>query len=60
MELLKKKQHYQFYLIYYKAKNSKVKITATDLDIIYFEEIVSQTIKKKVQQQHHLIFYMIY
>ena len=29
------------------AKNSKVKITATDLDIIYFEEIPSQELKKE-------------
>jgi len=29
------------------AKNSKIKITATDLDIIYSEEIVSQEIKKE-------------
>jgi len=29
------------------AKNSKIKITATDLDIIYFEEISPQEIKKE-------------
>ena len=29
------------------AKNSKIKITATDLDIIYFEEIVPQKINKE-------------
>tara|TARA_B100001123_G_C15233321_1_gene996070 strand:- start:470 stop:1585 length:1116 start_codon:yes stop_codon:yes gene_type:complete len=29
------------------AKNSKIKITATDLDIIYFEEIVPHEIKKE-------------
>jgi len=29
------------------AKNSKIKITATDLDIIYFEEIVPEEIKKE-------------
>jgi len=29
------------------AKNSKIKITATDLDIIYFEEIIPQEIKKE-------------
>ena len=29
------------------AKNSKIKITATDLDIIYFEEIVPQKISKE-------------
>ena len=29
------------------AKNSKVKITATDLDIIYFEEILPKEIKKE-------------
>jgi DNA polymerase-3 subunit beta len=29
------------------AKNSKIKITATDLDIIYFEEIASEEIKKE-------------
>ena len=29
------------------AKNSKIKITATDLDIIYFEEITPQEIKKE-------------
>ena len=29
------------------AKNSKVKITATDLDIIYFEEISPLEIKKE-------------
>ena len=29
------------------AKNSKVKITATDLDIIYFEEILPQELKKE-------------
>jgi len=29
------------------AKNSKIKITATDLDIIYFEEIAPQEIKKE-------------
>ena len=29
------------------AKNSKVKITATDLDIIYFEEILPSEIKKE-------------
>ena len=29
------------------AKNSKIKITATDLDIIYFEEITSLEIKKE-------------
>ena len=28
------------------AKNSKIKITATDLDIIYFEEISPKEIKK--------------
>ena len=28
------------------AKNSKIKITATDLDIVYFEEITPQEIKK--------------
>jgi len=29
------------------AKNSKIKITATDLDIIYFEEVATQEIKKE-------------
>ena len=29
------------------AKESKIKITATDLDIIYFEEIVPKEIKKE-------------
>jgi len=29
------------------AQESKIKITATDLDIIYFEEIISQGIKKE-------------
>ena len=29
------------------AKNSKIKITATDLDIIYFEEIIPQKINKE-------------
>ena len=29
------------------AKNSKIKITATDLDIIYFEEITPQKINKE-------------
>jgi len=29
------------------AKESKIKITATDLDIIYFEEIVPQEVKKE-------------
>ena len=29
------------------AKDSKIKITATDLDIIYFEEIIPQEIKKE-------------
>ena len=29
------------------AKNSKIKITATDLDIIYFEEILPQEVKKE-------------
>ena len=29
------------------AKNSKIKITATDLDIIYFEEILPKEVKKK-------------
>ena len=29
------------------AKNSKIKITATDLDIIYFEEITPEEIKKE-------------
>ena len=29
------------------AKNSKIKITATDLDIIFFEEITPQEIKKE-------------
>ena len=29
------------------AKNSKIKITSTDLDIIYFEEIKPQEIKKE-------------
>lgn len=29
------------------AKNSKIKITSTDLDIIYFEEITAQEIKKE-------------
>ena len=29
------------------AKESKIKITATDLDIIYFEEIIPQVIKKE-------------
>ena len=29
------------------AKNSKIKITATDLDIVYFEEIVPQKINKE-------------
>ena len=29
------------------AKNSKIRITATDLDIIYFEEIKSQEVKKE-------------
>ena len=29
------------------AKNSKIKITATDLDIIYFEEIDPQKINKE-------------
>ena len=29
------------------AKNSKIKITATDLDIIYFEEIAPKEIKKE-------------
>ena len=47
MELLKKKQHFQFYQILIEAKNSKIKITATDLDIIYFEEILPQELKKE-------------
>ena len=29
------------------AKNSKIKITATDLDIIYFEEVLPTEIKKE-------------
>ena len=29
------------------AKNSKIKITVTDLDIIYFEELAPQEIKKE-------------
>ena len=29
------------------AKDSKIKITATDLDIIYFEEILPQELKKE-------------
>ena len=29
------------------AKDSKIKITATDLDIIYFEEILPQELKKQ-------------
>ena len=29
------------------AKNSKIKITSTDLDIIYFEEIIPQKINKE-------------
>ena len=29
------------------AKNSKIKITATDLDIIYFEEIIPKEVKKE-------------
>ena len=29
------------------AKNKKIKITATDLDIIYFEEIVPLEVKKE-------------
>ena len=29
------------------AKKSKIKITATDLDIIYFEEILPQEVKKE-------------
>ena len=29
------------------AKNSKIKITATDLDIIYFEEVPLQELKKE-------------
>ena len=29
------------------AKESKIKITSTDLDIIYFEKIVPQGIKKE-------------
>ena len=29
------------------AKNSKIKITATDLDIVYFEEIIPQEIEKE-------------
>ena len=29
------------------AKESKIKITATDLDIIYFEEIALQEVKKE-------------
>jgi len=29
------------------AKNSKIKITATDLDIIYFEEVLPEELKKE-------------
>ena len=29
------------------AKDSKIKITATDLDIIYFEEVLPQELKKE-------------
>ena len=29
------------------AKNSKIRITATDLDIVYFEEIAPQELKKE-------------
>ena len=29
------------------AKQSKIKITSTDLDIIYFEEIIPQEVKKE-------------
>ena len=29
------------------AKNSKIKITATDLDMVYFEEIAPQELKKE-------------
>ena len=29
------------------AKDSKIKITATDLDIIYFEEILPKELKKE-------------
>ena len=30
------------------ARDSKIKITATDMDIIYFEEISPQELKKKL------------
>jgi len=42
------------------AKESKIKITATDLDIIYFEKITPKKLKKQDQQQHQLAFFMIY
>ena len=42
------------------AKNSKIKITATDLDIIYFEEILPKELKKKVQQPLQQVYFMIY
>ena len=34
--------------IHIEARNSKIKITATDLDIIFFEEINPQEIKQEV------------
>ena len=42
------------------AKNSKISITATDLDIIYSEEISAQNLKRKVQQQRQQPYFMIY
>ena len=33
------------------AKESKIKITSTDLDIIYFEQIIPQEIKKEAKKE---------
>ena len=41
------------------AKGTKIKITATDLDIIYLEEVPLLELKRKAQPQHQLPYFMI-
>ncbi len=53
MELLKKKSTLPILSnVLIEAKDSKIKITTTDLDIIYFEEILPQELKKRRLYYH--------
>ena len=47
--------------MFFKFKNNKLEIVATDLDIVFYDEISElKSTQKKVVQQHQQMFYLIF